>query len=419
VVAVVAVGAAASLLAAQGCKREEAKPAAPGAAAPALATDRGVDLERKVVRVGLLNDESGPGAAIGRPYALGKRILFQRVNAGELKLLPEGWRIEAVEKDHAYNPQQAVQHYGSMKDEVLFVAHSFGTPNTLPLRDMLTRDGVVAFPASLSSLMAEHELTPPLGPSYALEAMRAVEFAVQQAGGAGKVKLAVVYQQDDYGKDGVAGVRRAAGKAGAEVVAEVAVAPGQKDYTATMTALQQKGATHVVLATLPSATGPVLGTSAQLQFRPVFIGITPAWVDAFFSEKVLPPAVLANFYWSSGMPYWGEEAPGMKDFLAAWEKYKPAGAQPDAYVLMSYAQGVVELEALRRAIERKDVTRKGFLAALHSIDAWDGGGMMQPMSLAKVPYVTSTRTRVLKPNLASRTWETAAPFAQPVAMDVP
>ncbi len=153
------------------CKKEEAPSAAPTAAAqpaPAVAAvaTPGVDMVKKVVRIGALNDESGPGAGIGKPFAIGKRLLARAVAGGAVKMLPEGWTIELVERDHAYNPQQSVQHYNAIKDDVLFIATSFGTPNTLPLRPMLQRDGLVAFPASNSSEMGENAYTPLLTTSY-------------------------------------------------------------------------------------------------------------------------------------------------------------------------------------------------------------------------------------------------------------
>ncbi|MEO0604999.1 MAG: ABC transporter substrate-binding protein, partial [Myxococcota bacterium] len=185
-------------------------PEAADDAADALKADAGVDVAAKVITVGALNDESGPAAAIGKPYALGKRLLAARVNAGGSGLLPDGWTIQLVERDHGYNPQQSVQAYDEIKEQVLFVGTSFGTPNTLPLRPKLEVDSVLAFPASLSSAMAEHPNTPPLGASYTDEARRAMDFMVSQAESADAVKAGIVYQKDDYGKDGLAGFETAA-----------------------------------------------------------------------------------------------------------------------------------------------------------------------------------------------------------------
>jgi ABC-type branched-subunit amino acid transport system substrate-binding protein len=379
-----------------------------------IKTDRGVDAANKVVKIGLLNDESGPAAQIGKPYAAGKRLLASRINAGGSGVLPEGWTIELVEKDHGYNPQQSVQHYQAIKNEVLFLGHSFGTPNTLPLVDMLERDNVIAFPASLSSEMAANENTPPLGPSYRVEAMRAMDWVIESAGGADKVKAGIVYQKDDYGQDGLDGWKAAAEKHGVEVVSEQTIAPGQKDVTAVVTALKSAGATHVLLTVLPSGTGPVLGTAAKLEYGPVWVGNTPSWIDGFFSPEVIPSAVFGNYHLVTGFSYWGEEVDGMKEFVALWDQHKAdLGVRQDWYVLLSYIQGLTELEALKRAIESKDVTRAGYQKALRSIEKFTAGGLAQPINLTTFPYVTSAQTRVLKADFDKKTWTEVAPYAEP------
>jgi ABC-type branched-subunit amino acid transport system substrate-binding protein len=84
----------------------------------------GVDLKTKTVSIGLLSDESGPAAVVGRPYAWGKRILATEINAGGSGLLPEGWKVELVERDYAYNPQRAVQLFNEIRDQVLFFGHN-------------------------------------------------------------------------------------------------------------------------------------------------------------------------------------------------------------------------------------------------------------------------------------------------------
>ena len=213
---------------------------------PALKTDFGVDADKKVIKIGMLNDESGPAAAIGKPYANGKRLLAAAINAGGTGLLPEGWSVELVERDHGYNPQSSVQAYNEIQEEVLFVGTSFGTPNTLPLQPMLERDNVVAFPASLSSEMAKNKYTPPAGPAYKIEALRAIDWVMSEAEEGAKPKLGIVYQQDDYGKDGLLGLKRAAKRHGLEIVSEQTVSAGQKDFAAVVTGLKDAGADTVL-----------------------------------------------------------------------------------------------------------------------------------------------------------------------------
>jgi ABC-type branched-subunit amino acid transport system substrate-binding protein len=373
----------------------------------------GVDPARKVITLGALNDESGPGKQLGVMIANGKRLLVKAVAAGAVKL-PEGWTLELVERDHGYSPQQSVQLYKEIRDRVLLLATSFGTAMTLPLVEDLKRDDVLAFPAALSSAMAKNEHTPPLGPGYNLEAMRAMDWAVEAAGGADKVKAGIVHQRDDYGQDGADGWKAAAAHHKVTVVAAETVKPGEQDFTTVVKALKDAGATHVLLTVLPGATSGILGAAAKLSYTPVWIGNTPSWIDVFFGK--LPPALAANYYWVSGLTYWGEEVPGMPAFLEVWKAHGAGMGEPNYVLLSSYIQGLAQVEAIRRAIEAKQLDRAGVRKALHSISKWDAGGLTQPIDLTKVPYVTSKRTRVLAPDFERKTWKPVADWAAPKAL---
>ncbi len=396
--------------------------AACGKPAPesASAATPGIDIARKVITVGMLNDESGPVAAIGRPYAVGKRILQKQVNAGGSGLLPEGWSLEYVERDHGYNPQRSVQLFNEIRERVLFIGTSFGTPNTLPLRPLLERNRIVAFPASLSSKMYEFEYTPPLAPSYKIEAMRGLDFAVAKAGGADKLKLGLVYQQDDYGLDGLESVTESARQLGVAIVSTQTYAAGQPDYTALVAALKQAGATHVIMTAVPSATGPILGIAAQLDYKPVWIGNSPSWIDRFFDPKVVPATIFDNYYWVMSTAYWGEDVPFMKPFLDAYAKYGRELAAPDYYVMASYSQGLTQVEVARRMIESGELSRAGYLKALHGLKDYDTQGVIaESPDFSKLPYQAGTQSRVLKPDFAKRSWTVAGDYATPITFKAP
>ena len=81
-----------------------------------------------------------------------------------------------------------------------------------------------------------------------------------------------------------------------------------------------------------------------------WIGSTPAWIDAFFAHPKLPAPVFKNFYWVGGLPFWAENVSGMDTFIKAFEAHGQ-GAKPDFYLLMSYVQGLMSIEAAKRAIE--------------------------------------------------------------------
>ena len=394
-------------------KAEAPKPAE---AKPALV---GVDMATKTVSIGALNDESGPAAVLGKPFALGKRILAKQINAGGSGILPEGWKINLVERDHGYNPGKSEAAYKEIKDKVLFFGTTFGTPNTLPLRPFLKQDNIVAFPASLSSEMANFEFTPPVGASYVSEAHRALDWALEQAGGADKLKVAIVYDQTDYGKDGHKGLMEAAKFHKVNVVAEQTIAPGQKDFTAVIAALKKAQATHILLTVLPSSTGPILGTAAKMKYMPTWMGNTPSWVDPFFAHPQLPAAVFTNYYWVNSMPFWGEKLPGMDKFLDAFGKYGKEMGRPDFYILVSYLHGLSSMQVLSKAIAANDLSRAGFLKALKSLKGWDADGMIKPQDFTKMPYETTTMTRILKPDFVKKSWIVTADYAEPKAWATP
>lgn len=374
----------------------------------------GVDVKGRTVAIGVLNDESGPVSAIGRPWGVGLRVLARQINAGGSGYLPEGWKVNLVERDHGYDPQRSVQLFNEIRDQVLFVGTSFGTANTLALRPLLQHHQVVAFPATLSSQMEQFELTPPIGPSYKVEALRALDWMVQQAGGAAKVKLGLVYQQDDYGADGRDAVNEGAPKLGLEVVATQTYSAGQPDYGDVVAALKQAGATHVLLTTVPTATALILGEAAQRDYHPVWVGNSPSWLDRFFDARVVPSAIFQNYYWTTSFAYWGEDVPLMKRFLDAYEKYGRDIAPPDYYILAGYTAGLIEMEVLRRAIASGDFTRAGFLKALHRTRDYDTyGATAQPLDFTKVPYVTGTPVRILKPDFERHRWTVAGAYARP------
>ena len=74
-------------------------------------------------------------AALGcywRLFSCRENILAKQVNAGKINVLPEGWTVEYIDKDHSYNPAKSVSMFKEIKDSVLFIGTSFGTPNTFP-----------------------------------------------------------------------------------------------------------------------------------------------------------------------------------------------------------------------------------------------------------------------------------------------
>ncbi|MBI4259987.1 MAG: hypothetical protein HY658_05420, partial [Actinobacteria bacterium] len=103
-------------------------------------------------------------------------------------------------------------------------------------------------------------------------------------------------------------------------------------------------------------------------------------------------------------------------FHGAFERLAAEEATTNFYILASYIQGLVEIEAARRAIEGGDISRAGYLEALRSISDFDARGLLNaPIDLTQFPYITNTDARVLQPGTGLQEWTVVSDYATPQA----
>jgi len=334
-------------------------------------------------------------------------MLFRRANLGDNRLLPGDWTVELHEKDHAHETERATEAYESLRDRVLFVATSFGAEPTLALRDALEEDGVVAFPSSLSSKMADHTYTPPVGATYRRQGMRAAAFAADETDA-----LGVVHRDDSFGRDALEGARAAVGAD--RVVARTGGSFGSDAAADLIDALQSEGVESVLLADLPGTTASLLEAAAQEDYEPTWIATTPAWSDRFYTDDSPVPAErLTGLHRVTSFPYWGEDVPGMEEFVETYEEYGSNEFRPDHYMLQSYIHGLVQLEILRRCIDDGALTRADFLEQLRTVSNFTAGGLTPEIDLSETPYPTIREARILRAAPDDRGWNVASEYRAP------
>ena len=108
----------------------------------------------------------------------------------------------------------------------------------------------------------------------------------------------------------------------------------------------------------------------------------------------------------------------MAQFLSNYEQFGAELSGPDWYILLSYIQSLVGLEAFSIALENGDVTRAGFLEALRSFENFDAEQLLpEPFSLTRLPYQGTTRARVLDPVFDGRTWRVISDYATPETLE--
>jgi ABC-type branched-subunit amino acid transport system substrate-binding protein len=373
---ILAVAAVASLTLAA-CGTGDADQTSGGSAAGgSLKTGPGVDAEAKTIRVGDLNALSGPAAALGKPVAAGHQAYFDALNArGGI----DGWKVELAVEDTGYQPQQHVQAFNALKGDIA-ILNSFGSPTTKAIQPQFQSEKLVTVPASFDSIWGSDTTVAPVGTPYSLDIANALDYVTE--GGAKKLSVGIVYQNDEYGADGLRGFEAAKSALGFTDAGRQPYKPGDTDFTAQVQKLKAAGADAVVVTALPTATGPIVGTAATLGFTPQWILQGPSYVEQLITEdgtakgKPTPVAgALKGAIVTSFSAPWGDEgAPGMEQLLADQKQFAP-DQTPSIYFALAYSQGIVVEQILSKAIESGDLTRAGILAAKENLGEVDLGGI--------------------------------------------
>src|SRR5690348_8065896 len=170
------------------------------------------------IKVGNIMPYSGPASAygvIGRTEA----AYFQKVNAeGGIN----GRKIEFISYDDAYSPPKAVEQARKLveSDEVLLIFNSLGTPSNTAIQNYLNGKKVPQlFVASGASKWNDPKRFPwTMGwqPSYQSEAHIYAKYILKEKPNA---KIGVLYQNDDFGKDYLKGLKDALGNKSSMIVA--------------------------------------------------------------------------------------------------------------------------------------------------------------------------------------------------------
>lgn len=372
-----------ALLTAAGCRLADAPAATQGP------IKTGIGIEGLTIKVAELTPLTGSVALIGKPLTRGHEVYFQYVNdvlGGVGKNLPkeQRYKVELVTLDTQYLPDIHVQQYNAVKEKVAVIAQSLGTPQTKAILQQIRDDKIVTGAASLSADWFKEKYVVANGAPYIAQVANAMQYLKDKGV---TPKLGLIYQDDDYGAEGVSGIDYAAKALGFNVVARASYKPTDTEFTAQVNTMKQAGADHVVLTTTPTPTGRVLGAAAALQYAPRWIGTSPAWIGALVGTKATPsPLVpyMQQYLWivtDQGCG-WADVGAGcegsklMQDNLAKYAKDQA----PDYYFSFGYVQAMGIHAILEKAVEMRDLSREGLANAFANVKSVETGGLRKALS---------------------------------------
>ena len=341
----------------------------------------GVDVTNKTITLGILSPYSGPVAdPIGKPLALGVKVYFDSVNAnGGI----DGYKVKFLEEDTQYNPQIQVQLYNQIHNQVLMIADSLGTPTTFAIKDLAAADHMLVSAATLSSALAREKYLILLGTPYRLQVENAFDYVVNKVG-VQNPSVGIIYQNDEYGQDGLTGYKEAVSFYHLHDVAQATYAVTDTNYTAQISQLKAAGAKYVFITAIPTATAGIIVTAYKLGYNPQWILQSPAFAQALLAVPGLGALLSHDWIVSQGATWGDTSQPGMAQMLNDVAKYAP-NQKPDGFFQFGYTESKITYAILKKALDNNDITRDGLLTAFESLKSVDLGGLLPPVTYGSSP----------------------------------
>lgn len=341
----------------------------------------GVDVAKKTINLAILSPFSGPVAdPVGKPLARGVEVFFKAINdQGGIN----GYKVNIIEKDSQYNPQIQVEQYNQIRTQALMIADSLGTAPTFAIKDLATTDHMLVSAATLSSGLAREKYIVLVGTPYRLQTENAFDYIVNKLG-VKSPATGIIYQNDDYGQDGLTGYKEAMSAYKLNDVGQATYAPTDTDFTAQVSQMKAAGAKYVFLTSVPSATAKIIGTAHALGYDPQWILQSPAFSPLLLAVPSLKPLLSKAWVVSQGASWGDTSVSGMKEMLDNVARYAP-DQKPDGFFEFGYTESKITYAILKKAIENKDLTRDGVFNAFQSLKNVDLGGLLPPVNYGSSP----------------------------------
>src|SRR2546423_2954444 len=338
------------------------------------------------IKIGNIMPYSGPASAYG---VIGKTeaAYFNKINAeGGIN----GRKINFISYDDAYSPPKTVEQARKLveSDEVLLIFNSLGTPPSSAIQKYMSTKKVpqllVATGATKWNDPKQFPWTMGWQPNYQSESQIYAKYILKNFPNA---KIAILYQNDDYGKDYVKGLKDGLGaKAASMIIVEESYEVTQPTIASNIVKLKSLGADVFFNVTTPKFAAQAIKKMNEIGWKPVHFlnnvsasigsGMKPAGFEN--SQDIISSTYLKD----PTDPQWKDDA-GMKAWNELLDKYFPEANRADASVLYGYtvAQGLVQI--LKQCGD--DLTRENVMKQAANLKNLELGGLLPGVKVNTSP----------------------------------
>ena len=358
------------------------------------------------IKIGNIMPYSGPASAYG---VIGKteEAYFRKVNAeGGIN----GRKINFITYDDAYSPPKTVEQARKLveSDEVFLVFNSLGTPpNTAIQKYMNTKKVPQLFVATGATKWNDPKDFPwTMGwqPNYQSESQIYAKYILKNYPNG---KIAILYQNDDYGRDYVKGLKDGLGsKAASMIVIEDSYEVSEPTIDTHIVKLKASGADIFFNVTTPKFAAQAIKKNMEVGWKPVhFLNNVSASIGSVMkpagfenSQDIISSAYLKD----PNDPQWKDDA-AMKAWNEFLDKYYPEANRADGSVMYAYivAQG---LEHVLKACG-DDLTRANVMKQAASIRNFEPRGLLPGVKVNTSPTDFAPLSHLQLMRFKGETWE--------------
>jgi branched-chain amino acid transport system substrate-binding protein len=319
------------------------------------------------IRIGNIMPYSGPASAYA---AIGKteEAYFAKVNAeGGIN----GRKVKFISYDDGYSPPKTVEQARKLveSDGVLLIFGSLGTSTNGAIRKYMNEKKVpqlfVASGASKWNDPRQYPWTMGWQPSYASEARIYAKYIMKEKPDA---KIGVLYQNDDFGKDYLKGLKDGLGAKASMIVLEDGYDTSEPAIDEHVVKLKASGADVFISITTPKFAAQAIKKAAEINWHPVhIISNVSASVGGVLEPAGLEisQGILSASYTKDGSdPQWNADD-GMKKFYNFLAQYDPKANKLDAGVVFGYAAAQTMVKVLQMCGD--DLTRENVMKQAASL----------------------------------------------------